>query len=251
MPTCLKRCMPAMDSIGTVLTAFKQPEEIKKLCSNLTEATKCATAAGCNEVFVGAISNAFQFMCMDNLDKVSGQLACIQDSAGDLQQECEATCAVQADVIENARKNTVDTIFTLEKMCNSTSCLVDCYQDNIQKYCEIGEDNVIDTIFSQLEAMEEQQQPAIFAYMKKDEKKKTGLQKILGWMMPDGCDDEKLKIKLTKKPTLTDKPKNVGSPPEAAKEAPSQKTSPSETRNNSTDSDALLKAKPANVSSAR
>lgn len=254
--------MPSVDNVGAILEAVKKPEAMKAMCANLTESSKCATAAGCDGVFVGAISNAFQFMCMDNLDsscfltcllmhflafsEVASQLACIQDSAGDLQQVCEAVCSVQGNAIDKAVKNTADELFSMESVCNSTHCLGDCYQENLPKYCDIGEDNVFDTIFSQLEALDEKQ-PGIFGYLKKDEQKKTGLGKILGWIMPNGCDDEKLKIKIPKKIPMPDKPKSVGSPPQIPKELASQKTA---TEEKNVTSRVILPEKSANLSSA-
>uniref|UniRef100_A0A8R1E705 CPG4 domain-containing protein n=1 Tax=Caenorhabditis japonica TaxID=281687 RepID=A0A8R1E705_CAEJA len=68
MPNCLKRCMPAMDNIGALMQTARNPEVMKEMCANLTDSSKCATAAGCNGLFVGAMANAFQFMCMDNLE---------------------------------------------------------------------------------------------------------------------------------------------------------------------------------------
>ncbi|CAI9648310.1 Chondroitin proteoglycan 4 domain-containing protein [Caenorhabditis elegans] len=248
MPSCLRRCMPALDNIGALFDAAKNPETMKAMCRDMTEASKCATAAGCDKIFIGAISNAFQFVCMDNLEKVSSQIACIQENAGDLQQECESECAVQADVLDNAVKNTANQLFNMEKICNSTTCIANCYQDNIHKFCDIGEDNLLDTIFSQFEALQEQ--PGILGYVKKVENNnKTGISKLFGLMLPDGCNDKKMQFKIPKKISL-DKPKSVGSPSNAHNEIPSQKNSPKSAVKNETDTEDALMAKSGNLSTA-
>uniref|UniRef100_A0A8R1DGZ1 Chondroitin proteoglycan 4 domain-containing protein n=1 Tax=Caenorhabditis japonica TaxID=281687 RepID=A0A8R1DGZ1_CAEJA len=185
------------------------------------------------------------------IPEISGQFECIQDSVGDLQQECEKMCSVQADVLENAAKNSADQLLSMEKMCNATTCLAFCYETSLPKYCDIGEDNLFDTIFSQLESLQEQ--PGIFGYLKKDEPKKTGVAKLLGLMMPEGCDAEKLKIKLPKKVAVPDTatPKSVGP---AKKAAASDKLA--EVQKNATTvvpelaPEILLKAKAGNLSSA-
>lgn len=246
MPKCLRQCMPAMDNVAVMLDVAKKPETMKAMCQNLTEASKCATSAGCDSTFIGAISNAFQFICLDNLEKVSIQINCIQESAGDLQQECETECAVHADVIENASKNTADQLFNMEKLCNSTTCLANCYQNNLHKFCDIGEDNFLDSIFSQFETMK---QPGLLGYLHKEKQNTSGIAKLFGLMMPEGCNDEKLKIKIPKKIVIPDKPKSVGSPPEVRKDLATQKKSLTENKNN-TESDDVLLAKSGNLSSA-
>lgn len=248
MPSCLRRCMPAVDNVGMLLDAAKNPDAMKAMCQNLTESTKCATATGCDATLVGALSNAFQFVCMDNLDKVSGQIACIQEHSGDIQQDCEAECAVQADVIEKAAKNSADQLFNMENLCNSTTCMANCYQDKLPKYCDIGEDNVIDTIFSNFESLE---QPGLFSYLKKEKSNQTGIAKLFGMMMPEGCSSEKMKIKIPKKLVVPDKPKSVGSPAALQKKLPIQKESLTKSANNSSEeSYTNLMAKSGNMSSA-
>ncbi|KAF1761474.1 hypothetical protein GCK72_009730 [Caenorhabditis remanei] len=246
MPHCLRKCMPAMDNVGMMLDVAKKPDTMKAMCQNLTEASKCATSAGCDSTFVGAISNAFQFICLDNLEKVSSQISCIQESAGDLQQECETECAVQADVIENASRNTADQLFNMEKLCNSTTCIANCYQNNLHRFCDIGEDNFLDTIFSQFETMK---QPGLLGYLRNEKQNTSGIAKLFGLMMPEGCNNEKLKIKIPKKIVLPDKPKSVGSPPEVRKEITTQRKSLTEIKN-STESNDVLLAKSGNLSSA-
>ncbi|CAO4370226.1 unnamed protein product [Caenorhabditis nigoni] len=246
MPSCFRKCMPAMDNVGIMLDIAKKPEAMKALCQNLTESSKCAMATGCDATFVGALSNAFQFVCLDNLDKVTAQITCVQENAGDLQQECENECAVQADVIDKASKNTADQLFSVETLCSSTSCMANCYQNNIHKFCDIGEDNVLDTIFSQFESLE---RPGLLGYVKENERNKTGIAKLFGMMMPENCNDEKLKIKIPKKVMLPEKPKSVGSPPDLRKEIPIQKKSVIETERKIESDDALL-AKAGNLSSA-
>ncbi|PIC38456.1 hypothetical protein B9Z55_010465 [Caenorhabditis nigoni] len=78
MPSCFRKCMPAMDNVGIMLDIAKKPEAMKAMCQNLTESSKCAMATGCDATFVGALSNAFQFVCLDNLDKVTAQITCVK-----------------------------------------------------------------------------------------------------------------------------------------------------------------------------
>ncbi|EGT53319.1 hypothetical protein CAEBREN_02010 [Caenorhabditis brenneri] len=222
---------------------------MKAMCQNLTEASKCATSAGCDGTFVGAISNAFQFVCIDNLEKVSSQIACIQENAGYLQQDCETECSVQADMIDKAAKNNADQLFNMDRLCNSTSCIANCYQNNLHKYCEIGEDNVIDAIFSQFETLQEQ---SPFGYLQKDKQNKTGMEKLLGMMMPEECNNDKMKIKIPKKIDISSKPKSVGSPPEVPKDVIGQKKTAERSQKNTTEYDdkVTLLAKSGNLSSA-
>uniref|UniRef100_A0A1I7UI00 CPG4 domain-containing protein n=1 Tax=Caenorhabditis tropicalis TaxID=1561998 RepID=A0A1I7UI00_9PELO len=186
---------------------------------------------------------------MDNLEKVSDQIGCIQEKAGDLQQECETECAVQADLIDKAAKNNADQLFNMEKLCNSTSCVANCYQNNLHKYCDIGEDNVLDTIFAQFETLQEQN---VLGYLQKEKQNTTGIAKLLGMMMPEECNSDKFKIKIPKKIDLTNKPKSVGSPPEVRKDTVTSKKSLATSRRNitETDAEAALMAKSGNLSSA-
>ncbi|PIC11611.1 hypothetical protein B9Z55_028965 [Caenorhabditis nigoni] len=115
--------------------------------------------------------------------------------------------------------------------------MANCYQNNIHKFCDIGEDNVLDTIFSQFESLE---RPGLLGYVKENERNKTGIAKLFGMMMPENCNDEKLKIKIPKKVMLPEKPKSVGSPPDLRKEIPIQKKSVIETERKIESDDALL-----------
>ncbi|CAD6197989.1 unnamed protein product [Caenorhabditis auriculariae] len=210
-PTCMRRCMPPLDGLGNLLSGKKDERMVRNLCNKLQNSTRCATLAGCSHVFMDVVTNAFQFMCIENIDKIGENLECLKNESDDLQQICEVECGIQANVIEKAsKKNEVKELFNVQNLCNSTACLVRCFKERMQGKCKIGEKNMVDTILSSVIRGEGR-----------------GFEQVMGWIMPDGCKDENLKLIMPERqPIDTSRPLNVGTP-----RTPSSSTTTSEVYN--------------------
>ncbi|VDO83153.1 unnamed protein product [Heligmosomoides polygyrus] len=103
MPACMKQCLPELDGL---LMAMSKSNDTRDLSS-----THCASNAGCSKVFVEAAASAFQFICLDNIHSLSESVACVKDTALDIQPECEAHCSVQSRIVEDASNNKIEAVF--------------------------------------------------------------------------------------------------------------------------------------------
>ncbi|CAB3406223.1 unnamed protein product [Caenorhabditis bovis] len=196
MPACVRRCMPDVGNLDVVFRTKESEQAMKNICANMKNSTRCAKISGCSHMFTDVMTNAFKFICIENIDKMSEQLECIQMATDDLHQDCENECAVQASFINKASHNKPKEILSMENMCNSTTCLARCYHDNLSERCSMGE-NFLDSILSTVSLNGE----------------RYDFDKILNIVMPADCKDHTFKLKIPEKISIdVSKPKSVGKP---------------------------------------
>ncbi|KAL6741851.1 hypothetical protein Aduo_015066 [Ancylostoma duodenale] len=218
LPACMKQCLPEIDGLLVALSKSNDTQDMAEICSELQSSTSCASSVGCSKIFTDAAASAFQFVCLDNIQSISETMDCVKETALDIQPECEAHCEVQAKVIEDASNNNMEAIFDVPRVCNSTRCLLTCFKEKIDKKCQIGHQNLLDTLLNAV-----------------TRGGSSGLDEALGWVMPDYCKS----TNSTKKANSTSldkplsvgkvsssatKPKAVGKPKAEAKPEPTTKT---------------------------
>ncbi|KAK6755760.1 hypothetical protein RB195_014259 [Necator americanus] len=170
LPECMKQCIPEIDGLLMAISNSNDTRDITEICSELQSSTNCASSVGCSKIFAEAAASAFQFVCLDNIQSISETVECVKNAALDIQPECEAHCEVQAKMIEDASNNNMEAIFDMPRVCNSTRCLLTCYKEKIDKKCQMGEQNLLDTLLRTVTHGEGK-----------------GVEEALGWVMPDYC----------------------------------------------------------------
>ncbi|EYC21566.1 hypothetical protein Y032_0019g3901 [Ancylostoma ceylanicum] len=198
LPACMKQCLPEIDGLLVALSKSNDTQDMAEICSELQSSTSCASSVGCSKIFTDAAASAFQFVCLDNIQSIAETMECVKEAALDIQPECEAHCEVQAKMIEDASNNNMEAIFEVPRVCNSTRCLLTCFKEKIDKKCQLGQQNLLDTLLNTV-----------------TRGGSSGLDEALGWVMPDYCKgNNSTKISNS---TSSDKPLSVGKVSSGAK----------------------------------
>lgn len=171
MPACMKKCLPEIDGLLSALSKSNETADLASICNELQASSQCASSAGCSKVFLDATASAFQFVCLDNIQEISESMECVKDAADDIQPECEAHCAAQSlQSIDETSSRSLESIFEVPRLCNSTRCLLTCFKDKIDSKCRIGQQNMLDSLMS--------------AMMRGED---YGFESALDWIMADTC----------------------------------------------------------------